>query len=117
MSVPTDYEVPESGVGLNGPVERPAPGTLPLRGDLAHIALAERFLAAHYVVPLQGRLGKDGASLLLSPRDDAATVVALAGDTAIEVLDYAGDWAWVACGPKGPSGYLRRGALAPDHDG
>ncbi len=51
MSDVTTYEVPDGPLNLAGPVARPAPGTLPLRGDLAHIALAGRHLAAHYVIP------------------------------------------------------------------
>ena len=43
------YTVPSGNIGLKGPVAKPAPGTLPLRGDLAHIALAGTHLAAHYV--------------------------------------------------------------------
>ena len=34
------YSVPGGNIGLKGPVAKPAPGTVPLRGDLAHIALA-----------------------------------------------------------------------------
>ena len=37
MSGAKQYTVPEGPLGLLGPVEKPAPGTLPLRGDLAHI--------------------------------------------------------------------------------
>ena len=114
MSVPTDYQLPENGVGLTGPVERPVPGTLPLRGDLAHIALAGRYLAAHYVIPTHDEVRGGGAQLLLSPRDDASIVARLEGGTGIEVLDYAGDWAWIACGPEGPSGYVHRAELAGD---
>lgn len=113
MSLQTDYSLPEDGVGLKGPVERPAPGTLPLRGDLAHIALADRFLAAHYVVPLQREIGANSVALRLSPRGDAAPLITLEAGTAIEALDYSGDWAWVACGPQGPSGYVRCDELAP----
>ena len=43
-----DYAMPEGRLGLKGPVKKPAPGTLPLRGDLAHIALADTHLAAHF---------------------------------------------------------------------
>lgn len=116
MSKPADYQLPTGTIGLNGPVEKPAPGTLPLRGDLAHIALAGRYLAAHYVVPMMRRIGDNGVTLKLSPRDDADMGVTLNAGEAVELLDLAGDWAWICRGPDGPSGYTRLSALAPDDD-
>lgn len=113
MSVATEYHLPEGTIGLEGPVVRPAPGTLPLRGDLAHIALAGRYLAAHYVVPQPREIGPEGAALHLIPRDDSEVVVRLDPGTAVEALDYAGDWCWATRGPEGPSGYLRTALLAP----
>ncbi|QKG70152.1 hypothetical protein [Erythrobacter mangrovi] len=114
MNGPAAYSLPEGIVGLKGPVERPAPGTLPLRGDLAHIALAGRYLAAHYVIPRLRSIGGAGAVLKLGMRDDADNGASLAADEAVELLDIAGDWAWVTRGPEGPSGYVRLGALAPE---
>lgn len=116
MSKPADYQLPTGTIGLKGPVEKPAPGTLPLRGDLAHIALAERYLAAHYVVPLLRRVGGSAVTLKLTPRDDADDGVTLAAGEGVELLDMAGDWAWICRGPQGPSGYVRMGTLAPDDD-
>ena len=114
MSRPADYEIPQGILGLTGPVNKVAPGTLPLRGDLAHICLAGKYLAAHYVVPQCRTVGSDGADMRLAPRADADVVTALdAGDT-IELLDVAGNWAWVCCGPDGPSGYVAKGALGVD---
>ncbi|GMM93286.1 hypothetical protein MTsN3n11_15880 [Qipengyuania sp. MTN3-11] len=116
MSVPIDYQLPDDGVGLTDPVERPAAGTLPLRGDLAHIALAGRYLCAHYVIPTHRTIGSAGSHMRLSPREEAEEVERLAGGSSIEVLDYSGAWAWVARGPEGPSGYVPTGDLA-SHDG
>lgn len=62
-----EYAVPQGVLGLKGPVERPAPGALPLRGDLAHIALAGTHLAAHYVIPHVRAVGARGAGLRLAP--------------------------------------------------
>lgn len=108
------YPLPEGFVGLNGPVDRPEPGTLPLRGDLAHIALANHYLAAHYVVPLCRTIGAEAVVLKLAMRDDAGDGARLDAGTPVEVLDTAGKWAWIACGPQGPSGYVLTTALAPD---
>ena len=113
MTSSAKYSLPDGIVGLKGPIERPAPGTLPLRGDLAHIALAGTFLAAHYVIPQQRRIADVAVTLKLAMRDDAGDGVSLAAGTDVELLDEAGDWAWIACGPEGPSGYIHLDALAP----
>ena len=113
MTSPAKYSLPDGIVGLKGPVDRPAPGTLPLRGDLAHIALAGRYLAAHYVIPQLHRLGSEAVSLKIAMRDDADDGATIAAGTEVELLDVAGDWAWIACGPEGPSGYIHLDALAP----
>lgn len=114
MTGPAAYSLPEGIVGLNGPVVRPAPGTLPLRGDLAHIALAGRYLAAHYVIPRVRTLAAAGASLKLAMRDDADDGASFDAGEEVELLDIAGDWAWITRGPEGPSGYVRLAALTPD---
>ena len=116
VTAPSSYPLPEGIVGLKGPVAKPAPGTLPLRGDLAHVALAEEYLAAHYVIPQLRSLGAAPATLKLAMRDDAEDGATIAAGEQIELLDVAGDWAWIACGPKGPSGYVRLGMLEPVRD-
>ena len=100
------YVVPQGPLCLSGPVDRPAPGTLPLRGDLAHIALAGTHLAAHYVIPENRAIGEAGGQMHLMPRDDSEVTHELAADTPFEVLDVAGDWVWGCLGPEGPSGYI-----------
>ncbi|MFA9199636.1 MAG: hypothetical protein ACEQR8_00395 [Cypionkella sp.] len=112
MTQASAYPLPQGQLSRAGPVARPAPGTLPIRGDLAHIALANRYLVAHYVVPEARTIGADGATLLCHPRDGAEPVTELAPGTPFEALDYAGDWCWGCCGPEGPTGYLRTALLA-----
>lgn len=107
------YAVPQGVLGLNGPVTRPAPGTLPLRGDLAHIALAGTHLAAHYVIPQDRLVGADGAGLRLAPREDSEVTTRLDPGTRFELLDLSGEWAWGCPGPHGPSGWCRITELAP----
>ena len=107
------YQVPEGPLRLAGSVARPAPGTLPLRGDLAHIALAGKYLAAHYVIPQNRIVTSDGLAMHLSARAESDVVMRLASGTLIEVLDVAGEWAWGCLGPEGPSGYLPLAGLAP----
>lgn len=114
MSKAGAYPLPEGLLALDGPVVRPEPGTLPIRGDLAHIALARRFLVAHYVVPQLYNIGTADAPLKLLPRDDSETVATLAAGSAFEVLDQAGSWAWGCVGPDGPTGYVPLDQLAGD---
>jgi hypothetical protein len=111
-----NYAVPQGVLGLKGPVEKPAPGTLPLRGDLAHIALAGSHLAAHYVIPHLREVGAGGARLRLTPRDDSETFAELAPGSRFELLDVAGEWVWGCPGPQGPSGWCRASELAPAED-
>ncbi|MEQ8412751.1 MAG: hypothetical protein RIC51_00040 [Erythrobacter sp.] len=112
VTSPAAYSVPTGVLGLYGPVESPAPGTLPLRGDLAHIALAGRHLAAHYVIPEIRTLGLSGADLRLLPHEDSEVLLTLPAGARFEVLDRAGEWIWGCLGPEGPSGYCRVGELA-----
>ena len=110
---PAEYAVPEGVIGLAGPVERPAPGALPLRGDLAHIALAGTHLAAHYVIPHIRTLGPAGTGLRLAPRADAEVFATLAPGSRFELLDIAGEWVWGCPGPQGPAGWCPAADLAP----
>jgi hypothetical protein len=107
------YHVPEGPLRLAGPVARPAPGTLPLRGDLAHMGLAGKYLAAHYVIPQIRSVATEGAPMHLASRADSDVVTRLDSGSNVEVLDIAGDWAWACLGPDGPSGYVPVASLAP----
>lgn len=107
-----DYSVPGGDIGLKGPVKRPEPGTLPLRGDLAHMALAGTHLAAHYVIPHIRTVGPDGVDVMANTRDDSPVVTRFDPGTRIEVLDVAGEWVWGCLGPEGPSGYMKAHCLA-----
>lgn len=116
MSAAADYTLPQGIVGLKGPVRKPAPGTLPLRGDLAHIALADGYLSAHYVIPQVRRIADADVTLKIAMRDDAADGATLEAGSRVELLDQAGSWIWLTCGPQGPSGYAHQSVLAPDSD-
>lgn len=111
QSQPSEYSVPQGVLGLIGPVEKPAPGTLPLRGDLAHIALAGKHLAAHYVIPHTLTVGPDGADVMENTRIDSPQVTHFDPGARVEVLDVAGDWVWGCLGPDGPSGYMKAHCL------
>lgn len=116
MSKAAPYDLPDGIVGLTGAVERPEPGTLALRADLAHIALAHRFLAVHYVIPQIRMIGPEDTPLRLSAREDSPVLVTLPAGSEIESLDCSGRWCWVCRGPEGPSGYVPVASLAPNRD-
>lgn len=107
-----DYPVPDGVLGLNGPVDKPAPGTIPLRGDLAHIALAGTHLAAHYVIPHIWIVDESGVDVMENTRDDSPVVTRFDAGTRVEVIDIAGDWVWGCLGPEGPSGYMKADCFA-----
>ena len=110
MNEKPDYHVPDGQLSLSGPVVRPDGTGLPIRGDLAHIALAERYLVSSYAIPLQRIVGRT-ETLRAAPQTDAETVTDLAEGTRFEVLDLGGTWVWGCLGPDGPSGYLPLDAL------
>ncbi len=105
------YCVPAGDLGLKGPVEKPAPGTLPLRGDLAHIALAGTHLAAHYVIPGSALVRSEETAMHSLARDDSEVTLILDRGAALEVLDAGEEWTWCCLGPAGPSGYVLTRAL------
>lgn len=92
---------------LAGPAARPAGKSLPLRGDLAHIALAGRFFVPHYAVPQPRAVLPGGAPLRESPSDDAPELCMLMEGDSFEVLDISGGWAWGCLSLEGPVGYIR----------
>ena len=103
--VPTD-------LGLTGPVAWPEKGTLPLRRDLAHIALAPRFLVAHYAVPTTMRIGDTPAPLVRSTQAEDDVILTLEPGADFQALDVTTTWVWGCLGPDGPSGYVKRSAFA-----
>ena len=107
----TQYAVPQGRLGLMGPVEKPAPGTLPLRGDLAHIALAGTHLAAHYVIPTLASVRAQSANMRSAARDDVEVHTVLEEGQVVEVLDIGAEWVWCCLGPEGPSGYVHTDCL------
>lgn len=113
MSDAAEYGLPTGTIGLKGPMAKPEPGTVPLRGDLAHIALADRYLAAHYVIPHCYTVAGRAVELKLTADASAETLTTLDKGDTFEVLDLVGDWCWGCLGPEGPTGYILQSDLAP----
>lgn len=99
-------DAPFGSFALSGPVERPDPLRTPLRGDVAHIALAGRYFVPHYAIPLQRMAGDMGATLRAGPSEDAEILDGLAPGERFDMLDSAGNWAWGCLSLEGPVGYI-----------
>jgi hypothetical protein len=91
---------------LAGPVARPDPRRLPLRGDLAHIGLAGKHFVPHYAVPQPRIVMPGGAALLAEAEVGAEELCTLMEGDSFEVLDIAGTWAWGCLSLEGPVGYV-----------
>ena len=103
--------LPLGPYSLAGPVDKPDPLRTPLRGDLAHIGLAGRYLVPHYVVPSQAMVGDCGANLRAGPSDESEIIHDLSPGQRFDLLDSAGQWAWGCLGLEGPVGYVRLSEL------
>ena len=109
---PQPTSVQQADLGLTGPIVWPEKGTLPLRRDLAHIALAPRFLVAHYAVPTDMRIGDAPAPLVRSTQGEEDVILTLEPGATFQALDVTQTWVWGCLGPDGPSGYVKRSAFA-----
>lgn len=78
----------------------------PVRGDLAHIALAGKVFVPHYAVPMPHAVNAGGATLRLAGRADGEAICELAVGETFNVLDMAGGWAWGQQGDDGFVGYV-----------
>jgi len=98
--------LPQGPFALTGPAPRPDPRTVPLRGDIAHIALAGRYFVPHYAVPQPRTVMPGGAPLLSSTGEGAEVICTLPEGESFEVLDLTGGWAWGCLSLEGPVGFV-----------
>ncbi|KPL69669.1 hypothetical protein SZ64_17155 [Erythrobacter sp. SG61-1L] len=96
---------------LSGPVAKPDAHRVPLRGDLAHVALAGRYFVPHYVVPMQRMVGDMGANMRAEATDESEIVYDLSPGQRFDLLDSNATWAWGCLGPDGPVGYVKTSEL------
>ena len=96
---------------LAGPVDKPDPTRVPLRGDLAHIALAGEYFVPHYVIPMQRMVGDCGAPLRTGPSEETEILRDLSPGGRFDLMDIAGDWAWGCLPDVGLVGYVRADEL------
>ena len=107
----TAIVIPTGQIALTGPSEKLDPALWPVRGDLAHIALAGRCFVPHYAVPIPFQLAA-ASELKVAARPDADTRAAVEAGETFNVLDVSGGWAWGQLGEDGWGGYLPLTALA-----
>lgn len=98
---------------LSGPAPRPDAGHWPVRGDLAHIALAGCCFVPHYAVPMPHNVLAGGAALRRAGDDASEALADLAAGDVFDVLDISGGWCWGQAGRGGFVGYVRQAFLAP----
>lgn len=104
--------VPQGSFTLSGPGATAEAGRLPVRGDLAHIALAGRYFVPHYAVPMPHAAGAEGATLRKAGKAGADPICTLKPGETFDVLDIAGGWAWGQLGADGLVGYVATDELA-----
>ncbi|HWK40341.1 MAG TPA: SH3 domain-containing protein [Croceibacterium sp.] len=105
--IETDATLPQGPFALAGPAPKADPRALPLRGDLAHIALAGSYFVPHYAVPQPRAVMPGGAPLMTGTGEGESEIVTLMEGDSFEVLDVTGGWAWGCLSLHGPVGYVR----------
>jgi len=98
---------------LAGPMEITDCVHTPVRGDLAHIALAGRYFVPHYAVPMPCTVTKRGTRLMAGTRGEPIVLVKLGAGAVFNVLDISDDLAWGQCGEDGLVGYVAMDRLEP----
>ena len=107
----TAATIPTGQLTLSGPAEKLDAAHWPVRGDLAHIRLAGKCFVPHYAVPMERQVVPSGAKLFAQSSKDSDVRDVLGGNSAFNVLDMAGDWAWGQVGDDGYVGYVPLVAL------
>lgn len=90
---------------LTGPSPALVPGHVPVRGDLAHIAMAGKWFVPHYAVPMPHVVRTDGAPLLKSA-NGTEVLENLAAGACFDVLEVSGGWCWGQASEGGFVGYV-----------
>jgi hypothetical protein len=103
---------PARQYALSAPAKDRDPRTTPVRGDLAHIALAGKVFVPHYAVPQPRAVKAGGANLRVLPKPDAEVLETLEAGGVFDVLDLSGSWAWGQA-RTGCVGYIEIAALGP----
>jgi hypothetical protein len=103
--------IPTGQFSLSGQSVKLDAAHWPVRGDLAHVRLAGQCFVPHYAVPMEFTVVPCGAKLLAEPKADSEVRAVLGGNSAFNVLDLTGGWAWGQIGDDGFVGYVPATAL------
>ncbi len=98
--------VPGRQLTLSGPSEQLDAAHWPVRGDLAHIRLADRCFALHYAVPMPHVVKAPGAALHRLGQAQADVLARLRAGDGFDVLDMSGGWCWGQVAGGGCVGYI-----------
>ena len=98
---------------LSGPSEKLDAARWPVRGDLAHIRLAERCFVPHYAVPMPHVVKAPGAALRQQALAGAEVLAELRAGEGFDVLDMSGGWCWGQVANDGYVGYIAHDLLTP----
>ena len=90
---------------LTGPSPALASGHVPVRGDLAHIAMAGKWFVPHYAAPMP-HVVRAGGAPLLKAASGAEVLEHLAAGARFDVLEMSGGWCWGQAGEGGFVGYV-----------
>ena len=110
--LPADPSVLGASFALTGPSPALAPGHVPVRGDLAHIAMAGKWFVPHYAVPMP-HVVRAGGAALLKAANGAEVLEQLAAGVLFDVLEVSGGWCWGQAGEGGFVGYVAADLLEP----
>ena len=100
-----DPSVVGASFALTGPSPVLAAGHVPVRGDLAHIAMAGKWFVPHYAVPMP-HVVRAGGAPLLKVAGGADVLEELAAGARFDVLEVSGGWCWGQAGEGGFVGYV-----------
>jgi hypothetical protein len=111
--IPTKTAIAGRQLTLAGPSEKLDAAHWPVRGDLAHIRLADRCFVPHYAVPMPHIVQAPGAALRKLGQAQADVLQKLDAGAGFDVLDMSGGWCWGQAVNDGFVGYIRHDLLMP----
>jgi cell wall-associated NlpC family hydrolase len=102
---------PRSSFALKGRSVALDPRINAVRGDLADVALADRWFAPHYAAPVMRTVVTERVAIREKPSADATMVSELLKGEGFALLDMSGGWAWGYCAHDHYVGYLEGTSL------
>jgi cell wall-associated NlpC family hydrolase len=101
-----------SSFSLKGPSVTLDPRINAVRGDLADVALADRWFAPHYAEPILRSVSVERLAVHETPDASSTMVSELLLGEGFDLLDVSGGWAWGYCAHDHYVGYVAADALS-----